>query len=261
MEEAMPRLEGSIWGGVMGPGGGSTLCVHPVPVRGAAAAGSTDAVLGCGGVRHRISLGSVLRCWRRYGGGGGAMPPVPGLPRLSGGGSTAPPSSMGSRPAPRCGRALRQPSSLLLLLLPPPHPLPRSLPGSPSAGDFARAPLPASIINPWGRDRRHSRPPPHRPRSAMAAPAHFPFKKRGSLQAAGPAGEPPPPPPRPVSLCPRWEEGGGVGCALRECAHHRRGCAASAGGFLGRGRSRRCVPLPSPPHPQKGSEGWGWWWW
>lgn len=205
--------------------------------------------------------------WGRYcaaggalGWGGGAMPPVPGLPRLSGGGSTAPPSSMGSRPAPRCGRALRQPSSLLLLLLPPPHPLPRSLPGSPSAGDFARAPLPASIINPWGRDRRHSRPPPHRPRSAMAAPAHFPFKKRGSLQAAGPAGEPPLPPPAPYRCARGGRRGGG-----RVCAAGMRpsppGLRCFRGGFSGEGAVPAVRPFTIPPHPQKGSEGWWWWWW
>ena len=213
-----------------------------------------------GRVRGGAAMGGVIGRGCCYGGGvlwggeGGAMPPVPGLPRLSGGGSTAPPSSMGSRPAPRCGRALRQPSSLLLLLLPPPHPLPRSLPGSPSAGDFARAPLPASIINPWGRDRRHSRPPPHRPRSAMAAPAHFPFKKRGSLQAAGPAGEPPLPPPPRIAVPAVGGGGGG-----RVCAAGMRpsppGLRCFRGGFSGEGAVPAVRPFTIPPPPPKGQRG------
>lgn len=257
----MPRLEGSIWGGVMGPGGGSTLCVHPVPVRGAAAAGSTDAVLGCGGVRHRISLGSVLRCWRRYGGGRGEQcPPCRGSlgSRVGAAPLPHPPWVL----APPLGAAARSGSL---------HPSSSSSSPRPILflGRFRALPPPGTLLGLRSPHQSSTRGGgtaaiPGPPRTAPAAlwPPRPTSPSRSGAVCKRPAPQvSPPSPPRPVSLCPRWEEGGGVGCALRECAHHRRGCAASAGGFLGRGRSRRCVPLPSPPHPQKGSEGWWWWWW
>lgn len=259
----MPRLEGSIWGGVMGPGGGSTLCVHPVPVRGAAAAGSTDAVLGCGGVRHRISLGSVLRCWRRYGGGRGEQcPPCRGSlgSRVGAAPLPHPPWVL----APPLGAAARSGSL---------HPSSSSSSPRPILflGRFRALPPPGTLLGLRSPHQSSTRgggtaaipgPPRTAPAALWPPRPTSPSRSGAVCKRPAPQVSPPSSPPRPVSLCPRWEEeGGGVGCALRECAHHRRGCAASAGGFLGRGRSRRCVPLPSPPHPQKGSEGWWWWWW
>lgn len=186
MEEAMPRLEGSIWGGVMGPGGGSTLCVHPVPVRGAAAAGSTDAVLGCGGVRHRISLGSVLRCWRRYGGGRGEQcPPCRGSlgSRV---GAAPPPILHGFSPRPSV-----RPRAPAAFIPPPPPPPPAPSSSSVASGLSLRRGLcsgSAPRINhqPVGEGPPPFPAPPAPPPQRYGRPGPLPLQEAGQSASGRP---------------------------------------------------------------------------